>query len=177
MNGFDVRALGWVATRDICAEMLRVAFGCRARTSPEQLAALAARWRAVQSSIRTDRSSRFNLSMVVPLTTPLSKHSEMAVVEFVDRLIASCPGLYGERALRNRWQSAYARFIISATFVAILAALAPLSVPIVRDAALVLLVMAGWSLVTTLQLWRSYRLVKQIGQHHSRPTRASAIRH
>jgi hypothetical protein len=176
MNGFDVRALGWVVTRDTCAEVLRAAFGGRARASPEQLAALAERWRAVQSSIRADRSSRLYLSVMVPLTTPLSKNSEMAVVAFVDQLIASCPGLYGERTLRSRWQSACARFITSATFVALLAVLAPTFVPIVRDAALVLLVMAGWSLVTTIQLWRSHRLVDQIGQYHSRPTRTPAIR-
>jgi hypothetical protein len=176
MNGFDVRALGWVVTRDACAEMLRVALGCRARTPPDQLAALAERWHTVQSSIRADRSSRLYLSVMVPLTTPLSKDSETAVVAFVDRLIASCPGLYGARTLRSRWQRACTRFIASATFVAILAALAPPSVPIVRDAALVLLVMAGWSLVTTIQLWRSHRIVEQIGQYHGRPTRTPAIR-
>jgi len=176
MNGFDVRALGWVVTRDACAEVLRAAFGDRARTSSEQLAALAERWRTVQSSIRADRSPRLYLSLMLPLTTPLSKDSEMAIVAFVDQLIASCPGLYGERTLRSRWQSACARFITSATLVAILAALAPTSVPIVRDAALVLLVMAGWNLATTTQLWRSHRLVDQIGRYHSRPTRTPATR-
>jgi len=171
-----VRALGWVMTRDTCAEVLRAAFGGRARTSSEQLAALAERWRTVQSSIRADRSSRLYLSVMLPLTTPLSKDSEMAVVEFADRLIACYPGLYGEPALRGRWQSACATLITSATFVAILAVLVPHSVPLVGDAELVLLVMAGWSLVTTIQLWRSHRLVKRIGQYHGRPTRTPASR-
>jgi hypothetical protein len=176
MNGFDVRALGWVVTRDTCAELLREAFGGRARTSPEQLAALAERWRTVQSSIRADRSSRLYLSVMVPLISPLSKDSEMAVVEFVHRLNACYPGVYGEPALRNRWRSACARFVTSATFVAILAALVPPSVPIVGGAALVLLAMAGWSLVTTIQLWRSHRLVEHIGQYHRQLSRTPAIR-
>jgi hypothetical protein len=176
MNGFDVRALGWVVTQDTCAEMLRVAFGGRRRASPAMLIALGDRWRAVQSSVRADRSWRLGVSMIAPFAAPLSKDSESALVEFVDRLEACYPDLYSEQVLRTRCLNAGARFITSATSATILANFASSTIPIFGDAALVLLVIAGMSLLMTIRLWRTRRLLKRIRQHPNWPKRTSAIR-
>jgi hypothetical protein len=175
MNGFDVRALGWVVTRDACAEMLRVAFGGWRRAPQAVLVTLGTRWRAVLSSIRADRSKRLDVSMIMPLVTPLSKESEMALVEFVDQLDACYPELYSEQVLRSRYLKAWARFITSAAFAAILANLTSSTIPVFGDAALVLLLIAGLSFVMTFQLWRVRRLVMRIRQHRSWPKRTPAI--
>ena len=171
MNGFDLRAMGWVVTRDICAEMARTAFGGRPRMSPAVLGELRDRWRVVQSSVRADRSWRLNTSVIVPLATPLSKASETAIAELVDQLTACCPDLYSEPALRSRWLNGCATFIASAAAGAVLARLATSDSSIIGDAALVLLVIACWSSITTLQLWRTHRLVERLLQYRSRPLR------
>ncbi len=114
------------------------------------------------------------MSAIVSLATPLSKTSETAIAEFVDRLTACCPDLYGEPALRNRWLNGCATFIASAAASAVLAGLVPSDISIFVDAALVLLVIAGWNSITTIQLWRTYRLVERILQYHSRPPRTPA---
>jgi hypothetical protein len=164
MNGFDVHALGWIVTVDTFAEVLRVAFRGRCKTSPAALAALGERWRAVLSSIRSDRSSRLYLSLIVPLAMPLSKDSQTAVVEFVDRLEACYPDRYSEQVLRSRCLSGCAKFVTSAATAAILATFASSAVPMVGDVALVLFVIAGWNLVMTNQLWRTHRLMKTINR-------------
>jgi hypothetical protein len=176
MNGFDVRALGWVVTRDICSEMARAAVGRRPRLSPATLRELLDRWRVFQSSLRADQSWRRNLSVILPLATPLSKASETAIADFVDQLIACCPDLYSEPALRSRCLNGCATFIASAAAGAVLGGLAPSDNSIIGDAALVLLVIACWSLVTTIQLWRTHRLVGPMVQHNGRFSRPSATR-
>ena len=143
--------------------------------SPATLRELLGRWRVFQSSLRADRSWRLNLSAIVPLTT-LSKASETAIAEFVDQLTARCPDLYGEPALRSRYLNRCATFVASAAAGAVLAGLAPFDNSIIGDAALVLLVIACWSLITTIQLWRTHRLVGRIVQYRGRFSRPSATR-
>jgi hypothetical protein len=138
------------------------------------LMALGECWRAVQSSVRADRSGRLDVSTIMPLATPLSKDSEAALIEFFDRLEACYPDRYGEEVLRSRYLNACARFITSAASAAILANLTSSTIPIFGDAALVLLVIAGLSLVMTIWLWRTRRLVKRIRRHPSWPKRTSA---
>lgn len=176
MNGIDVRALGWVATRDICAEMARTAIGGRARISPAMLRELGDRWRAVQTSLQADRSWRLNMSVIVPLATPLSKASETAIAEFVEQLAIRFPDRYRELALQRRWLNGCATFIASAAASAVLASIASSDIPIIGDAALVLLVMACWSFITTIQLWRTHRLVEWMRQHHTQPPRTPVTR-
>jgi hypothetical protein len=176
MNGFDVRALGWVVTRDICSEMVRTALGGRRRMSPATLRDLLGRWRVFQSSLRVDRSWGLNLSAIVPLTTPLSKASETAIAEFVDQLTARCPDLYTEPALRTRYLNRCATFFASAAAGAVLGGLTPSDNSIIGDAALVLLVIACWSLITTIQLWHTHRLVGRIVQYHGRFSRPRSPR-
>jgi hypothetical protein len=166
MNGFDVRALGWVVTRDVCVEMARTAFGGRPRMSPAMLRELRDRWCVVQSSLQADRCSGPNMSVIVPLAMPLSKASETAIAEFIDQLTARFPELYGEAALRSRWLNGCAAIIAGATVSAVLGSFAPSDIAIIRDATLVMLVFTGWKSITTIQLWRTHRLVDRILQHH-----------
>jgi hypothetical protein len=170
-----VRALGWVFTRDLCSEMARVAFGGRSRMSPAMLRGMVDLWRAVQASLRTDRSWQLKFSVIEPLATPLSKASETAIAEFIDQLTARFPELYSEPALRSRWLYGCATVIISAAASAVLAGIAASDIPIIRDATLVMLAIAGWKSITTIQLSRTHRLVDRILQRVSRSTQAARL--
>ena len=169
MNGFDVRALGWVVTRDVCSEIARTAFGGKPSMSPAMLRALGDRWGDLQASLAADRSWQLNMWVITPLARPLSKTSEAAIAEFIDQLIARFPELYGEPALRSRWLNGCATVIASAAVGAVLAGFAPTDISILHDATLVMLVVASWKSITTIQLWRTHRLVGRVRQHQSRP--------
>jgi hypothetical protein len=121
-------------------------------------------WRDVQSSSRAARSRRLGMSVIRPLAAPLSKDGESAINAFVDFLISKCPDLYSEQVLRRRWQNGCATVLAVAAAGAVLEALAPPDPSIIGDAALVLLLFAGWSLITTIQLWRTHRLVERARQ-------------
>jgi hypothetical protein len=140
------------------------------------LRALGARWRAVQASLRADRPRRLNVSAIVPLAAPLSKACETAIAAFVDQLTACCPQLYSEPALRSRWLNGCATFVATAASSVALAGLTPSEISIIGDAAFALLVIACWSCITTIQLWRTHRLVEQILQYHGRPPPTPATR-
>ena len=101
------------------------------------------------------------------LATSLSKQHEKAVVEFVETLQYSCPDLYSEQVLRQRYRNALCQAIASFGLGAICAHWASPDVSIVGDSALVLFAIACWSLAVAVQLWRTHRLVKQIPQEHS----------
>ncbi len=161
MNRRDVRALGWVVTRDACCEIARVALGGRRRLSLAALREVGARWRAIHASPTVDHSKPLGTLLIGQLTDSLSKEQEKAVVEFVASLLACCPDLYSERALRNRCLSSCGQAIVSLAFGVILAHWTSSDIPIVGDSALVLFVIGCWSLVTTIQLWRTHRLVKR----------------
>jgi hypothetical protein len=175
MNGFDVRALGWVVTRDVCSEMARTAFGARPRMSPAMLREQRGLWRDVQSSLRADGPQRLDISAIRPLAAPLSIASERAIAEFVRHLVACCPDLYSEPALRTRWLERCAAFAATAGAGAILAHVAPPDTSMLGDLSPALLLIAGWSLVTAIQLWRTRRLVERMleceGQEISAVTR------
>jgi hypothetical protein len=175
MNGFDVRALGWVVTRDVCSEMARTAFGGKPRMSPAVLRAMGDRWRALQASLGADRPWQLNMWVITPLARPLSKASEAAIAEFIDQLTARFPELYSEPALRSRWLKGCATVITSAAGGAVLAGFAPSDLPIIRDATLVMLAIAGWKSITTIQLWRTHRLVDRIFQRLSRSPQAARL--
>jgi len=85
MNRLDVRALGWVVTRDALSEIAHVALGGRRRTPLVTLGELGDRWRAVHASLAADQSEPLVAFLVWGFTTSLSKQREKAVVEFVER--------------------------------------------------------------------------------------------
>jgi hypothetical protein len=125
---------------------------------------LGARWQAVHASRTRDQAEPFGALLFGQFTSPLSKQREPTVVEFVDSLQACRPDLYTEQVLRQRCLRACGRAIVSLSLGAILANLTRSDVPIIGDSAVVLFAMACWSAVTTIQLWRTYLLVKRIRQ-------------
>jgi hypothetical protein len=174
MTRLDVHSLGWIVTRDACAEIARILFGRPRRLSPAALAALGDCWRAVCASLRVDRRSRPDRLLIGRFATSLSMKSEQAVVDFVEQLIVCCPDLYSERALRTRCLSGFGQVITSLAFGTILACCASFDIAVVDDSAFVLFAIACWSLVTTIQLWRTHLLVKRISQYRGWPEHAQA---
>jgi len=179
MNRLDVRALGWVVTRDALSEIAHVALGGRRRTPLATLGELGDRWRAVHASLAADQSEPLVAFLVWGFTTSLSKQREKAVVEFVESLQACSPDLYSEQALRHRYLSSARQAIASCALGAILACWTPSDIPIIGDSAFILFAIACWSLMTTLQLLRTHHLVKRIIQSrslHGRSPTGGAIR-
>jgi hypothetical protein len=173
MNTFALRSLGWVMTRDICSEIACVALGGRRRISAEALRALGDRWRAVHASLPVDMPARLDASVIEPLATSLSK-SETAVAEFVEQLLDCWPHLYSERALRSRCLSECVRVILSLALGAIIISCTPADIPIMRDSALVLFAIACWSVMTTIQLWRTHLLARRMSEQRRCPDHVPA---
>jgi hypothetical protein len=167
MNGLDLRALGWVVTRDAAVEVAHATFGGRRRIPLAALRELGDRWRAVQASPTANQPEPLIAFLFGKFTASASNHGEKAVVEFVDSLQACSPELYSEQALRHRYLNAARQAAASFALGAILARWTSADVPIIGDAAFVLFAIACWSLVTTIQLWRTHHLVKRISQFRS----------
>lgn len=161
MKRFDVRALGWVVTRDTCVEIARRALGRRSGMSPAALREMGQCWRAIHATDRADPPGAFSPGRT---STHQPKQRDQAVLAFVERLLALRPDLYSEQALRKRCVAGCAHAVVSLTLGAILASRAPSDIPIIGDAVLVLFAIASWYLVTTAQLWRAYLLVRRVNE-------------
>ena len=161
MNRLDVRALGWVVTRDACSEAVRVALGRERQISISALRALGDRWRAASVSPVAEQRGPLDLFLV----TSLSKQREKAVLEFIETLQYSCPDLYSEQVLQRRYRTAFCQALASFALGVICAHWVSADIPIVGDSALVLFAIACWSLATAVQLWRTHRLVKQAREY------------
>jgi hypothetical protein len=159
-----VRALGWVVTRDACFEIARRLLGRRRRMPTAALRELGARWRDIHASPIADKAGPIKAFLVGQPATPQSKQRDKTVIAFVDSLQHFRPDLYSEQALGKRCLSGCAHVIVSLAFGAILASFTASDIPTIGDAALVLFAIASWHLVTTIQLWRIYLLVKRISQ-------------
>jgi hypothetical protein len=160
----DVRALGWVVTRDACVEIAHRLLGRRRRMPTAALRELGARWRDIHASPIADRAGPIDAFLVGQPATPQSKQCDKTVIAFVDCLQHFRPDLYSEQALRKRCLSGCGHVVVSLAFGAILASCASSDIPIIGDAALVLFAIASWYLATTIQLWRTYLLVKRVSQ-------------
>ena len=169
MKRLDLRALGWVVTRDTCSEIVRRALGRRPTMPTAAFRELGARWRAIHAPHAADQAEPLHTFRVVQPPTPQSKQREKALIAFVDGLQTFRPDLYSEQALRNRCLSGCGHVIVSLAFGAILASWTSSDIPTIGDAALVLFAIASWNLVTTIQLWRVHLLVKRIGQFRRLP--------
>ena len=163
MTRLDLRALGWVVTRDACSEAARVALGGERQISIAALRALGDRWRAISISPEAARRGPLDLF----LATSLPSKRQKAVFEFIEALRNSCPNLYGEQVLRQRSFNAFGQALASFALGGICAHWASPDIPIAGDSALVLFAIACWSLVTAVQLWRTHRLVKQAREYRN----------
>jgi hypothetical protein len=175
MNGFEVRALGWVVTRDTCFDIARTALGGRTRMSRASLSEQRNLWHVVQSSLRADGPRR-GVSAIRPLTATLSSASETAIAAFVRHLVACCPGLYSERALRTRCHERCPAFAATAGAGAILAQFAPPDASTLGDVSLSFLLLTVWNMVTTIQLWRTPRLVDRMLKCDSQEAQTAVTR-
>ncbi len=164
MKRRDVRALGWVVTRDACVEIARRLLGRRRRMPTAALRELGARWRDIHASPIADKAGPIDAFLVGQPATAQSKECDKTVIAFVDCLQHFRPDLYSEQALRKRCLSGCGHVIVSLAFGAIVASFASSDIPIIGDAALVLFAIASWYLVTTIQLWRTHLLVKRVSQ-------------
>lgn len=159
-NGFDLRALGWVVTRDLITELVRTALGRTRRVPLTTLRDIAERWRVVQASQARGVAAS---PLLLSLATPLPKAGVAAMAGLVLYLATRLPHRYGESAMRARCRSDGATFGTAAAAGAALLALAP-DFTIVVDAAWVLMALACWKSVTTFQTWLAYRLVKRVSR-------------
>ena len=163
MNRLDVRALGWVVTRDACSEVVRVALGRKRQMPIAALRALGDRWGAISIAPVAERRGPLELF----LATSIPSEREKAVLEFIEALRSSCPSLYSEQVLRQRSLNAFGQALASFALGVICAHWVSPDIPIVGDSALVLFAIACWSLVTAVQLWRTHGLVKQAREYRN----------
>ena len=104
MKRRDVRALGWVVTRDTCFEIARRALGRRPRMPTAALRQLGARWRDIHASPVADKARPIHAFLVGQPATPQSKQCDKTVIAFVDSLQHSLND--GHILLWNRQQQA-----------------------------------------------------------------------
>lgn len=158
MRSVDVRALGWVVTRDVCADMLRALVGRPRRVPRAALRRLGPLWSAVRAALDMDRhGSRLDAANRGPQA---STRTEAALRVFVERLVASCPAWYGEQALRSRCLHGGATGFAAVALAAILSYVAPTGDAIIGSA---LLAIGCWKSVTSVQLWQAGRVIGHLG--------------
>jgi len=153
MNRFDVQTIGWVITRDVCIEAMRLALGAKPRTRPATAALLARAWMQVRRSLVTDRIAErragFSLSIL----------SEQAVSAFLQLLISSYPGMYSVKGLRDRCVRTVVRAIACVACVYVIEHYSSASNPIAGAALALLYLTAFWSAIDLVQLLRAYVLI------------------
>jgi hypothetical protein len=169
MNRRDVRALGWVVTRDTFSEVIRTALGRRPKMPIAAFRQLGARWRAIRATDTAEGIELFDALPVERRPAEQTRVHEKAVIAFVESLQTFRPDLYAERALRNRCWNGVGQVVLSLAFGAILASWTSADTLLVSDAALILFAIASWSVVATIQLWRTHRLIRRSGQCRSEP--------
>jgi len=161
MNGFDVSAIGWVVTRDAYAEIARAWVGSHRQTSTEVLASLANRWLAVRTCLLEASGAARGDVLASPGTA-----SWLTIVECIDdfivHMVSCCPQRYSGPALRRRCSSAAAQ-----AFVGIVGCIGASSLGnsdrlLLGDIATILFLMAVYSLISAIQLWQTYRVVKNV---------------
>ena len=163
MNSFDVQAIGWIMTRDLGSDAARTFVGMRPRLEREALGKLARRWLSVDVSVREDhRLMSCTERIISPRRTALSKRSEAAMKAFICELVAVSPRRYAYEALRSRCLGECGRLIATVLCFLLLGRYASPDMSLVAWASLGFLLVACWSVVTTVQLLRMCRLIRRL---------------
>jgi hypothetical protein len=103
VNGFDVQAIGWIVTRDLCTELARSLLGLRPRLERAALDELASRWLSLNAAVLGDQRTRsYAAQMLWPRRVRLSERSEAKLKAFIAELVAFSPRMYGYQGLRGR---------------------------------------------------------------------------
>jgi hypothetical protein len=156
MTDFDLRALGWVVTRDLFWEIARSLAG-RTRLVPlTAMERLNERWQAVQTAAAKTSDPLLTRFVSSPLLRSMSAETRAAAAEYLIVLSTACPDLYSLQVIDERCRRAGARAIAGVGGSIVFGSLADLSYPLIADAAVVLFAMGAWNLITLLQL-RSVR--------------------
>lgn len=167
MREVDVRALGWVITRDLWAEGIRVATGLPQRATPDALAELRHRWTVLRESLIRDRHRSFDALLRGPVATMLSKRSERAIADFARQLLATYPKLYSNVALRMRCRTALGVACSFALFGWMLALWSGRDVPLLIDASFIAFLIASIELFSAMQLRRVWQLLQRLDVEHA----------
>src|SRR6202795_1323631 len=86
MKRLDVRALGWVVTRDTCVEIARRALRRRPGMPTAAFQELGARWRDGHAPPIADKARPIDAFLVGQAATPQSKQRDKMIIAFVDSL-------------------------------------------------------------------------------------------
>lgn len=168
MNGFDIRAVGWVVTRDACYEGARVLLGLEPRLGKLALQELGRHWAKVVTVVQVDRRAMsFGERILLTGSASLSKRSEEAVQEFLERLAILSPRLYDSDALRARCLRGSIQVVAGCVLLAVFGHSASPENPTIGHAAIAAILLTAWSFMTTFQLCRMYRLAKHLLGHRA----------
>jgi hypothetical protein len=160
VNASQLRAVGWVFTRDVFVDSVRAAFGAPRRIEPKTVAAMAQHWCAVEQATRAERVS--SIATFASGAAALSARSAEALTVFVERIVAECPARYAPAALRQRCRLGVAQAASGFVGGLLLSSASAAPDSLAAESAFVLFAMGLWSSMTTLQLWQIYRLVKEL---------------
>ena len=161
MTEFDLRALGWVVTRDALWEITRSLAGRTSRLPTTATQELAERWRALQAVAAKPSAPNLTRTGLGSSLRGVSAETHAATAEYLDVLCASCPELYSTHVVSERCRHASALAIAGFGGTLALGSLTHLVQPLISDVVLVLLLMGAWHLLTFLQLRSVRRLLAQ----------------
>jgi len=123
---------------------------------------LTERWHTLQAAV--EKTSEPALSRIIssPLARPMSTGACAAAADYLTLLCMSCPELYSLPVMDDRCRRASAKAIVGIFGSVGLGFFADLDYPLIADAALVLLAMGAWHLVTSVQLRCVRRSISQL---------------
>ena len=162
MNEFDVRALGWVVTRDAFWEVARSLAGKKPRLPFAAMHGLMERWQTLQAVVAKTSGSPLTRIVSSSLMRPVSAETSAAAADYVALLSTSCPELYSLHVVDERCRRGSAKAIAGIGGSIGLGFFASLGYSLIADAALVLFAMGAWHLITSLQLRCVRRLIAQL---------------
>jgi hypothetical protein len=169
VNGFDLQAVGWIVTRDVCWEVVRALFGLQARLPRATFEELGRRWERIERSAHDDWKNMDYVDcwtrLLAPRRVPLSRRTEEALGAFIEQLAVSCPDRYGVPALRRRWLDVLGRVVGVALCAFVVGRFAPAASTALADAELALLMIGGWSLAIAIQLWQMDMLARRFAKY------------
>lgn len=157
MNGFDIRAVGWVVTRDLCFEIVLVVFGAHRRIEPAASRSLLEAWRRLERAYANEQRPLVPYAAGA-ISSPLSSETAEALRTFARSIAALCPARYGVPVLERRCIAGLGQ-ALGAGAAALLGAGAAEAWPPIGAGMGTLVLFAGWRLLTTLQLYRTLRIV------------------
>jgi hypothetical protein len=166
MTDSDLRALGWVVTRDTFWEVVRSLAGRTPRLPLAAMQGLGARWQALQTTAANSSDSLLARITSSPLSRRTSADICAAAANFLTFMSTSCPELYSLHAMGERCRRGSAKAIAGIGGSIGLGLLASSGYSLIEDAAVVLFAMGTWHLWTSIQLRCVRRLMLQLTDPH-----------